>query len=283
MTAAADTGTRQPPVAAVPLPVSGDVTDDAFRADVLAAVAAQGVALVHGFPCEAGALVRFGRTLGELEPADPFAAAPDPDDPLDWLGRVHDDESPRWGRPLRLHTGSSMHGGAPADPLLQLMLMLDRGFAPDDATADNGQTTLARVDDAVRRLVAGRDEATARTVLARLQDTAVTMTVPPPFLSITKRVLTRRADGGWRLCYWEKVLEHARDGGVPASRLAALQAFDEALSAVAFELPLADGDLLVVDNLRVAHGRRAFPTVRVDDHGRQRRSTRRLYNAHVMP
>src|SRR5690606_38343128 len=124
----------------VSFPASGDVTDGVFRAEVAAAVTSSGVALVHGFPCEAASLVDFSRGFGELESADPLGPPPDPAEPFDWLGRVNDQESSRFGELLRLHTASAMHSGAPADPWLQIMLVLDRGFVTEDADGDNGQT-----------------------------------------------------------------------------------------------------------------------------------------------
>ena len=67
---------------------SGAITDESFRADLLAGVTEDGVVVVRDFPCDGGALVRFGREFGELEPADPFSPNISPDDPMDWLGHT---------------------------------------------------------------------------------------------------------------------------------------------------------------------------------------------------
>jgi hypothetical protein len=80
-----------------------------------------------------------------------------------------------------------------------------------------------------------------------------------------------------RFRYWENILESAKS----TSAIDALLHFDRALTSVSYEYPLKKGDLVLIDNHRVAHGRRAFPGWTRESNGRNQVSTRLLYNLHV--
>ncbi len=255
---------------------SGAITDESFRADLLAGVTEDGVVVVRDFPCDGGALVRFGREFGELEPADPFSPNISPDDPMDWLGHTKAHKKKTWGGPLALHTAAAH---APVEPRLHIMLMLDHGAAADETT-DNGQSRLGRVDDAVERLVADRGAA-ATPILQLLQTTPVSTGFPFPDVPRVEPILTRAADGSWRFRYWIRILEYAESGELTADEVAAFKEFDAALNATAFDVALQTGDLIVLDNHRVAHGRRSFPAEIVDEAGQRIPTTRRIYNVHV--
>ncbi|HET8662488.1 MAG TPA: TauD/TfdA family dioxygenase [Micromonosporaceae bacterium] len=256
---------------------SGAITDESFRRALLDGVRDTGVVVVHGFPRDGGALVRFGREFGELEPADPFKENLDHDDPMDWLGHVAAHKKKTWGSRLALHTAAAH---APVEPRLHIMLMLDRGIVSDDPTADNGQSLLGRVDDAVDKLVANLGDQ-AEPILQLLQTTPVSTGFPFPDVPRTEPILVRRDDGSWRFRYWIRILQYAADGGLSADQLDALERFDEALNATSFDVALDSGDLIVIDNHRLAHGRRPFQTATVDESGQSHPTTRRIYNVHV--
>jgi len=256
---------------------TGSITDDSFRADLVAGIKQDGVVVVRNFPCDGGALVRFGREFGELEPADPFSPNLSPDDPMDWLGHTKAHKKKTWGGPLALHTAAAH---APVEPRLHIMLMLDHGATTSDETTDNGQSRLGRVDDAVERLVADLGAA-ATPILDVLQTTPVSTGFPFPDVPRVEPILTRTADGSWRFRYWIRILEYAESGDLSADQRAAFTEFDAALKSTAFDVALQTGDLIVLDNHRVAHGRRSFPAEIVDETGQRIPTTRRIYNVHV--
>ncbi len=282
MTLTRESGART--VAVTRLPFTGDpsgrITDPQFSAQLLAAVKEDGLAVIHGFPCDGGALVEFGRSLGELEPADPFKPNPDPDDPMDWLGHTNVARKKTWGNRLALHTAA---GHAPREPELHIMLMLDQGFIDPDPDADNGQSRLSRLPDAMAKLRADLEPDRFDEVVRLLETTPVSTEYPFPDEPRTEPILRRTGPGTWRFRYWIKILEFAERNGATAEQLAALRAFDEALNdpQVEFDLPLGDGEMVVLDNLRVAHGRRAFQKERVDENGNVQTTSRRIYNVHV--
>jgi Taurine catabolism dioxygenase TauD, TfdA family len=257
---------------------SGSAIARKFRTDVLAAVKEHGLAVVHGFPTEGGELVDFGRGFGPLEAANPFKENNSQDDPTDWLGHTKAHKKKTWGDFLKLHTAAAH---APTEPKLQVMLMMDKGVEPPSEEADNGQSVLGRVDDAVARLIANLGRPAADKVLEILQTTAVSTEFPFPDEPRNEPILVHNPDGTWHFRYWIHVLEHAVNGGLSEKQMAAFHAFDEALRQVSFEVRLNTGDLIVLDNQRVAHGRRPFPKHITDEHGEMVPTTRKIWSIHV--
>lgn len=248
-----------------------------LKAEVLAAVRKDGLVVVQGFPRDGGALVKFGRAFGELEPADPFKEKQSADDPDDWLGHTKAHKKKTWGQKLALHTAAAH---AQLEPKLHMMLMLDKGMDNPDLSADNGQSLLVRVEDVIDRLTADvGSEADA--VIEALLSTPVSTGFPFPDVPRDEPILTRTDDGAWRFRYWIRLLEYAERGERSAAQLDAFRAFDAALNAAVFDLVLENGDLIVVDNQRVAHGRRPFPKEIPNAAGELVPTTRRIYNVHV--
>jgi alpha-ketoglutarate-dependent taurine dioxygenase len=273
--------TERPPIRLLEVPdgeTSGSAIAARFRDDILDAVREHGVAVVRGFPTDGAQLVEFGRSFGPLEPADPFKAHQSPDDPADWLGHTKAHKKKTWGDYLRLHTAAAH---AQVEPTFQVMLMMDKGVEPPDDEVDNGQSTMGRVDDAVRRLVANVGQDRADEVLQILQTVPVSTEFPFPDEPRNEPLLVRRADGSWHFRYWIHVLEHAKSQGWTQAQLDALYAFEEALQQVMFQFALNTGDLIVLDNQRIAHGRRPFPKQITDETGATVPTTRKIWSIHV--
>lgn len=259
---------------------TGAVVDPDFLDLIREAVRSDGLVVVRGFPTDGVALVRFGRQLGELAPMVKEGETASPDEPLDWLGNTESYKKRTFGQELALHTAASQ---APVTPEMHAMLMMDQGVVPDDDSIDNGQTTIARVEDAVRKLHADLGEEEATEVLRLLTVTPVSTEHQFDYPQRDEPILYHDPDGSWRFRYWIYVELLAQRAGVPADALRALTAFDAALNSpeVRFEVVLEDGDLVILDNRRLAHGRRPFPREIADDDGGTRFTSRRVYKIHI--
>src|SRR5437588_156707 len=228
---------------------TGHDADPRFRREVVEALRSDGLVVVRGFPVDGVALVHFGRQLGELAPMVKEGETPSPDEPLDWLGNTESYKKRTFGQ-------------VPVTPQLHAMLMMHQGIEVDDKSVDNGQTTIARVDDAVRKLYADLGPDRAESVLELMTTTAISTEHQFDYAQRDEPILYRHDDGTWQFRYWIYIVLLAQRAGLSGDRLNALMAFDEALNSpeVKFEVELEAGELIILDNLRVAHGRRPFPT-----------------------
>lgn len=259
---------------------SGERSDDDFRAEVFDALRADGLVVVRGFPADGVALVHFGRQLGELAPMVAEGETPSPDNPLDWLGNTESYKKRTFGQVLALHTAASQ---VPVTPQVHAMLMMHQGLEIEDQSVDNGQTTIARVDDAVRKLRADLGPEESERVLRLLTTAAVSTEHQFDYPQRNEPILYHNSDGSWHFRYWIYIVLLAQRAGLTGEQLDALMTFDAALNSpeVKFEVLLEAGDLIILDNLRVAHGRRPFQKEIVDDNGEKQFTSRRVYKIHV--
>jgi alpha-ketoglutarate-dependent taurine dioxygenase len=255
-----------------------------LRTALLHTVATDGITILRNFPSDPEALLRLGHALGRPEPRYPLRSSPAPDDTLAWVTDVYyrsdtadDEHKPFTHRAteLQLHTARA---AATAQPRLFMMLMADPG--QPGPGQDNGQSLFARVDDATAMLnrLAGTVE-TDR-ILTALATTPISTEDPYPDVPVIEPILTRHGER-WTLRYWENILVHANATVADQAVVAALHQFDEALRATRIEIKLGKGDVVLLDNHRVTHARRAFPRWTVDEHGNRVPSTRLIYNLHV--
>jgi hypothetical protein len=258
---------------------TGHGLDAGFLDQVFSALRADGLVIVRGFPVDDAALVHFGRHFGELAPMVKDGRMPSPQEPLDWVGteRYH---KRTFGKVLGLHTAAST---VAVTPQLHAMLMLHQGAETADPTADNGQTALARVDDAVRKLYADLGPEQAEETLRLMTTTAISTEHQVDDAQRDEPVLYRGDDGSWQFRYWTYIVWLAQRAGLAGERLEALSAFDAALNSpeVKFQVVLGAGDLIILNNKRVAHGRRPFPTEVVGDDGEKKISQRRVCKIHI--
>ncbi|MGW1059909.1 TauD/TfdA family dioxygenase [Micromonospora rubida] len=253
---------------------------------VLATLRQDGIAVLAGFPTDADVLLRFADFLGQPEPRNQ-AERPARDDTMKWVTRVwYRSELPddadraytQGATKLDLHTARA---AAPVQPRLFMMLMADPGVRLADQDVDNGQSQFARVDDAVRWLRDNLGPDRAAEVLRVLAGTPISTEEPYPDVPVVAPILRSKADDRWQLRYWEGIRSHAAAGDTADQVVGPLEDLDAALAAVRFETVLNAGDLVLADNDRVAHGRRAFPAWVTGPDGARVPSTRLIYNLHV--
>jgi alpha-ketoglutarate-dependent taurine dioxygenase len=257
---------------------------------VCAALEAFGIAILRGFPAEPDALLGFARLFGTPEPRHFLAEPPSPKDTMSWVTRVYyrTDLPEGQERPytqgaarLEFHTARA---AAAEQPRLFMMLMADPG--QHDDRPDHGQSRFARLDDAIRALVASHGAQRCAEILDLLESRPISTHEPYPDVPRVGPILSGLPDGRRMLRYWEGIQDHATadaaqnpdDGDV---LLRALLDFDEALNASAIETELERGDLVLLDNHRVAHGRRAFAAYVTLPDGTLTPSTRLIYNLHT--
>jgi alpha-ketoglutarate-dependent taurine dioxygenase len=250
-----------------------------FRDQVVSVLRADGLVVVRGFPVDRAELVHFGRQFGELAPMVEEGRTPSLQEPLDWVG-TESSKKRTFGKVLGLHTAASTLA---VTPNLHAMLMMHKGAETSDPTVDNGQTVLARVDDAVRKLHADLGPEQAEETLRLLTTTAISTEHQFDYAQRDEPVLYRGEDGSWQFRYWTYIVLLAQRAGLAGERLEALSAFDAALNSpeVKFEVVLGAGDLIILNNRRVAHGRRPFPTEVMGDNGEMEFTQRRVYKIHV--
>lgn len=199
-----------------------------------------------------------------------------PDQPMYWVNDVSSKKKP--SEVLKQHTAGAHQA---VEPTIHLLLMVDKAdpeFA--DADIDNGQSQFSRVDDAVARMSSMFGEAAAEAALELLLETPISTEFPADSPRVDP-ILTRGSDGTWAFRYWGRVREHAVKGGLTEEQIEALRMFDEALNAEKFEFVMEKGDLVVLDNRRTAHGRRAFPAYEQAADGTWVESRRRIFNMRI--
>ncbi|MEU6073966.1 TauD/TfdA family dioxygenase [Micromonospora sp. NPDC047074] len=253
---------------------------------VLATLREDGIAVLAGFPAEPDVLLRFACRLGRPEPRNQ-AEQPDLADTTKWVTRVwYRSELPedaeraytQGATKLDPHTARA---AAPVQPRMLMMLMADPGVRLADTEIDNGQSQFARLDDAVAWLRDNHGAKRAAEVLSTLSRVPISTEEPYPDVPVVAPILRVRGDGEWQLRYWEGIREHAANGETADQVVGALADLDAALAAVRFETVLDAGDLVLLDNDRVTHGRRAFPAWTTGPDGTRVPSSRLIYNLHV--
>jgi hypothetical protein len=255
---------------------SGVLPDDS-RAAVRDALHRDGLVVLRDVPVTADALVGCARQLGTPQPRVVGDGVLAEDDPMYWINDITFQK--KGGGQLKLHTAGAHET---VEPRFHLLFMVEESDLPvADGQADNGQSQFGRVDDAVARMVALFGEDVAHAALDLLMTTPISTNFPED-APRAEPIIARDEEGTWTFRYWRRILEHAELADLGDERLHALAMFDEALNheSVKFEVMLHRGDLVVLDNRRTAHGRRAFPAFAMRD-GREVTSARRIFNMHV--
>ena len=224
--------------------------------------------------------------LGAPQQRYPLRDAPPPDDPLGWVtdvrfrGETVGSKKPFTHRAsrLRLHTARA---AAPVQPRLFMMLMAEIDVAAGER--DNGESQFARLDDAIARLQSELGAAAADVLLSTLSTRPISSGEPYPDEPKVEPILTRGDDRRWKFRYWETILQLAGVDPPDEAVGVALRRFDKVLNsrAVRMEVSLGKSELVLLDNDRVAHGRKSFPAWKMDAAGNRRPSRRLLYNVHV--
>jgi hypothetical protein len=157
-----------------------------------------------------------------------------------------------------------------------MMLMVNKGELSDPWL--QGYSCFSRLDEAI--LLLSRDlnsKSETDNILELLKITPITTEDPYPDEPVIAPLLCEGENGRFVFRYWEHIRGHAK--GTPANL--ALLAFDKALTSASFRYSLDSGDLVLVDNHRVAHGRGGFPGWIMGENGQKQLSSRLLYNLHV--
>jgi L-asparagine oxygenase len=142
---------------------------------------------------------------------------------------------------LAMHTETSFHDFRPS----QVMLLCMRG---DPGAA----TTISAKSDIFRRLPIP----TLRTLMQPRFTTTIDESfrlAGEPDREVTISIINEESDGSLSLRY-----DEALTRGIDAEAHDALAAFTDAAKAAAKDVVLATGDLLIINNRHVIHGRRKF-------------------------
>ena len=253
---------------------------------ILNLVRKNGVVIFEGFPTDPEMLLRAGCLLGTPQHRYVWNPLPAFSEPMKWVTDVRfkptikGDEAQLFTHrcgDLRLHTARASFKAKPRDtPRLFMMLMADPGSP--SATVGAGASRFSRLADAINCLKQTiDDERKVVEILRILKTTPISTEDPYPHIPVTAPIMSGGSREVMRFRYWEHILDHARS--TPAFH--ALSQFDEALTKASFEYSLRKGDLVLIDNHRVAHGRRGFDGWLVDSGGNKILSSRLLYNLHV--
>ncbi|HUQ56479.1 TauD/TfdA family dioxygenase [Lentzea sp.] len=252
-----------------------EILSEAGFETMLGVLQKEGIVIVRGFSLEPADLVAFARRLGTPEPGVLNDGSKTPDMPRYWINEITTQKKP--AEVLGLHTAGAHE---PVEPGVHLLLMVKTSPRPADPEADNGQSRFARVEDAVVRMSSMFGEAAAESALEILRTTPISTEFPADSPRV-EPIVSKDSDGTWSFRYWTKVRQHAVNGGLTGEQLEALRMFDEALNAETFEFTMEKGDLVVLDNRRTAHGRRAYPAFEVEQDGSQVDAKRMIFNMHV--
>lgn len=268
-----------------------DVAPTVLQPEFLRLVAdslrSHGIVLLHKFPYDSAALVALARRFGLPQRLLLSREKVAGHDPRNWVTdvrfRADIPETDRFDfvegtQQLGLHTARAT---AAVQPQLLLMYMADPGERGADK-ADQGQSWFARLDDALHQLAVDHGPGRADKMVETLANTAfqpIDARRPYPFVG---SVLARKDNGCWKLRYWEFIARQA-EGNAPPALAAAIVALDAALNheSVRHEIALDAGDLVLLDNERVAHGRRAFSAWGVGPGGERIPSARHIMNLKV--
>ncbi|GAA4419218.1 hypothetical protein GCM10023148_18270 [Actinokineospora soli] len=249
------------------------------------ALRTEGIALLRGFPSDPAALVALGRRFGLPQRLLATRAELPADVPLNWavdvvfrgdLAEADRFDFVEGAKPLELHTARAT---AAVQPQLFLMHMANAS-EPDADSPDHGQSHFARLDDALDHLVAEHGRARADEIVRVLSTSTFEPIDSCRAEPVVAAILTKKDNGRWKMRVWEGIADHAARNAPPA--LAdAVTAFYAALNTVRCEVTLTSGDLILLDNERVAHGRRGFPAWHPGPDGDRVQSRRHIRNIKV--
>jgi alpha-ketoglutarate-dependent taurine dioxygenase len=252
--------------------------DNAWAAQIQQLIDGHRWGVIKGFPANPDSLLEWGSALGQVSPKPTYTRGRTfRDGVFNWVGdvRFYDWLSPAERRPTQDSTAIAPHtarSSAAKPPRLFMMLVAE------PSPCSRGESVLVRLEDVIAwlRTVYPNDEVTE--ALRVLRESP--LTVSSPSGPIETHILESATDGD-RLRYWLDVESDVRSSG-SAALLSAWTKLDGALRSpeVAEIIDLEAGDLIVLDNYRVAHGRCEFP--RWEAGNRQViASRRRLFSLHV--
>jgi hypothetical protein len=122
----------------------------------------------------------------------------------------------------------------------------------------------------------------ANAMMEVLQNTPVSTGVPFPDVCREDPVLDRPPDGSWRHRYWNRLLQEAEAENLGEFEIRTFKAFDAAMYKASFHFQLNQGDMIMLDNHRVSHGRLAFDLQIDQESGKSIPTTRRVINTHIL-
>lgn len=251
-----------------------------------------GAVMVTGFPANSRALVDLGTKLGSPMVKPTFRRDDRPRTHLQaFVGDVRFENSipmdrrmPTQGAdPIAVHTARSF---AEQRPRWFMMAMIDPGWR-DERSDCNGLTRLVWLDDVIVWLgshLGKRGEGLIDLLQCSEIGLGLDHVAEQP---VSAPLLWIGADGRPRWRYWQGIVDGVRklasDAVVDPKVSDAITDFDKAVRAEGNILSLAlnAGDLLILDNERVAHGRSGFRSLETSNDGSTAISPRRLLTLHV--
>lgn len=256
--------------------------DNLWAAQVRELIDGYSWGVVKGFPVDPDSLLEWGSALGRVSSKPSFTPGRIcRDGVFNWVGdvRFYDWLSPAERRPtedgiaIAAHTARSLVAKAP-----RLFMMLLAEPSPNGRPGNRGESLLVRLEDAIAWLQTVYPNDEVEEALHVLRESP--LTVSSPSGPIETYILESTTNGD-RLRYWLNIESDVRASG-SAALLSAWTKLDGALRSpeVAEIIDLERGDLIILDNYRVAHGRCEFPRWEADNR-QVIASRRRLFSLHV--
>jgi hypothetical protein len=256
--------------------------DNAWVAQVRQLIDGYHWGVIKGFPADPDSLLEWGSALGQASPKPTYTHGHTfRDGVFNWVGdvRFYDVLSPADRRPTQDSSAIAPHtarSSAAKPPRLFMMLLAQPSL--NGRPGSRGESVLVRLEDAIAWLRTMFPSDEVGEALRVLRESPVTVSSPSG--PVETYILESTTDGD-RLRYWLDVEADVRSSG-SAALLNAWTKLDWALRSpeVAEVIDLERGDLIIVDNYRVALGRCEFP--RWEAGIRQViPSPRRLFSLHV--
>jgi len=265
------------PQALKPIPYANNLRID----DLLVTIDTAGIAVLSGFPTDPGALLEFGRQIGVPSPKPGYSrgssttqnAAFEYVADVRYMREIPSSErrATQGNVEIRLHTARSF---AVNRPRYFALLMAQPSVY--------GGTSTYGLVDRVLEVLGKKSPAAYSGYVSELSTTHVPWTHrnSPAGDAASTPLLSSIGTGRPQFRYWNGILETAAEHRMHKTFIDALENFDNALhdEATLTEVHADRGDLVIIDNNRVAHGRRAFST---EHPGSQQELQRQVYSMQV--
>lgn len=253
------------------------VLDDDFVAAVKTELVHSGVVRIARFPASAAGYVEFLSAFGEPLGYYGDDAGTHPEHAAIWRIR-YEPEAAAQGEvhalagPLAPHSSQSLRWPRPS---FFSMLMVDPGWR-DRPPGENGESLLVRWREAIQLMRSDTLHADAVTEL--FSEVPFPDDVPRS-VAYDLATATDSDDIGMRLK--SDLLNHLRSVAPDHPATAAVERLAKAAAQVAKRVPLAAGDLLLLDNDRWGHGRESVVGYEVAPRGEVHLNPRELWSATV--
>lgn len=257
---------------------------------VKAALASRSIVRIRGFPTSPDDLYHFGGLLSRPLRKPAFKADTSVRaGVLAFIGdvRVRADLPEERRLPTQDSVAIGFHtarSSATVRPRYFALLMANQGWT-GYPPGSNGESLLVRLEDALAEY-RRRYPAQVEDDLRRLVETPIAY--KPPHVSgeaAEAPILFDLENGRLGFRFWQDLVVTMRglSDALEPGYLAAIERLGESLDECPriIELQMDDGDLLVLDNCRVAHARRSFVASRTAADGSVELSPRQIYSAHL--